>query len=92
LYLGTEHGVYVSFDDGAEWESLRQNFRTRPVHDIAVEARDLVIATHGRGFYVMDNIAALRQGGIPATSTFHLYKPENALRGLDPRRGGSTTT
>src|SRR6266850_584452 len=83
LYLGTEHGVYVSFDDGAKWESLRQNLPDTPVHDIAVEARDLVIATHGRGFYVMDNIAALRQGGIPTTSTFHLYKPENALRGLD---------
>jgi len=83
LYLGTEHGVYVSFDDGAKWESLRQNLPDTPVHDIAVEARDLVIATHGRGFYVMDNIAALRQGGIPATSTLHLYKPEDALRGLD---------
>jgi photosystem II stability/assembly factor-like uncharacterized protein len=83
LYLGTEHGIYVSFDDGANWQSLGQNLADTPVHDIAVEARDLVIATHGRGFYVMDNIAALRQGGIPATTTFHLYKPEDALRGLD---------
>ena len=84
LYLGTEHGVYVSFDDGAHWQSLQQNLPDTPVHDLAVEQRDLVIATHGRGFYVMDNIAALRQGGIPATtSTLHLYKPEDALRGLD---------
>jgi hypothetical protein len=83
LYLGTEHGIYVSFDDGAVWESLRQNLPDTPVHDIAVEERDLVIATHGRGFYVMDNIAALRQGGIQTTSNFHLYKPEDALRGLD---------
>jgi len=82
LYLGTEHGVYVSFDDGAHWQSLQQNLPDTPVHDLAVEQRDLVIATHGRGFYVMDNIAALRQGGIP-TTTFHLYKPEDALRGLD---------
>jgi photosystem II stability/assembly factor-like uncharacterized protein len=82
LYLGTEHGVYVSFDDGANWESLRQNLPDTPVHDLAVEERDLVIATHGRGFYVMDNIAALRQGGIPATSAFHLYTPEDGLRGL----------
>jgi hypothetical protein len=73
----------VSFDDGANWQSLRQNLPDTPVHDIKVEARDLVIATHGRGFYIMDNIAAIRQGGIPATSTFHLYKPEDALRGLD---------
>jgi photosystem II stability/assembly factor-like uncharacterized protein len=84
LYLGTEHGVYVSFDDGAHWQSLQQNLPDTPVHDLAVEQRDLVVATHGRGFYVMDNIAALRQGGIPTTtSTLHLYKPEDALRGLD---------
>jgi len=83
LYLGTEHGIYVSFDDGANWQSLRQNLPDTPVHDIAVEERDLVIATHGRGFYVMDNISPLRQGGLPATSTFQLYKPEDARRGLD---------
>jgi len=83
LYLGTEHGIYVSFDDGAKWESLRQNLPDTPVHDIAVEERDLVIATHGRGFYVMDHIAPLRQGGIQTTTNFHLYKPDEALRGLD---------
>ena len=83
LYLGTEHSVYVSFDDGANWQSLKQNLPDTPVHDIAVEERDIVIATHGRGFYVMDNISPLRQGGLPATSAFHLYKPEDALRGLD---------
>jgi hypothetical protein len=83
LYLGTEHGIYISFDDGGKWESLRQNLPDTPVHDIAVEERDLVIATHGRGFYVMDKIAPLRQGGIPSTSAFHLFKPDDALRGLD---------
>jgi photosystem II stability/assembly factor-like uncharacterized protein len=83
LYLGTEHGIYVSFDDGARWESLRQNLPDTPVHDLVVEERDLVIATHGRGFYVMDNIGPLRQGGLQTTSTFHLYKPGDALRGLD---------
>ena len=48
-----------------------------------MEERDLVIGTHGRGFYVMDNIAPLRQGGLQTTTNFHLYKPEDALRGLD---------
>src|SRR5689334_10379661 len=52
LYLGTEHGIYVSWDDGAKWESLQQNLPDTPVHDIAVGDRDLVIGTHGRGFYV----------------------------------------
>ena len=72
LYLGTEHGIYVSFDDGANWQSLRQNLPDTPVHDIVVEQRDLVIGTHGRGFYIMDNIAPLRQGGLQTTSNFHL--------------------
>jgi len=83
LYLGTEHSVYVSFDDGASWQSLKQNLPDTPVHDIAVEERDLVIATHGRGFYIMDNISPLRQGGLQTTSNFRLYKPQDALRSLD---------
>jgi hypothetical protein len=82
LYLGTEHGIYVSFDDGGTWQSLRQNLPDTPVHDIKVEARDLVIATHGRGFYVMDDISPLRQWGAQ-TSELQLFKPQDALRGLD---------
>ncbi|HEY3884085.1 MAG TPA: hypothetical protein VGL62_02665 [Vicinamibacterales bacterium] len=85
LYLGTEHGIYISFDDGANWQSLEQNLPDTPVHDIKVEERDLVIATHGRGFYIMDDIAPLRQwvdeGEEP--NELHLYKPQDALRGLD---------
>jgi photosystem II stability/assembly factor-like uncharacterized protein len=88
LYLGTEHGIYLSFDDGGSWQSLRQNLPDTPVHDITVGERDLAIATHGRGLYVMDKIAPLRQGGLEtttlgATTTLHLYRPEDALRGLD---------
>jgi photosystem II stability/assembly factor-like uncharacterized protein len=83
LYLGTEHGIYVSFDDGATWESLRQGLPDTPVHDIKVEERDLVIATHGRGFYVMDNISPLRQWGAQTTTNLYLFKPNDVLRGLD---------
>jgi photosystem II stability/assembly factor-like uncharacterized protein len=84
LYLGTEHGVYLSFDDGVTWRSLRQNLPDTPVHDVKVEARDLVIATHGRGFYVMDNISALRQWDAqPSNHELTLFKPQDALRGLD---------
>ena len=82
LYLGTEHGIYVSFDDGANWQSLKQNLPDTPVHDIKVEERDLVIATHGRGFHVMDNISPLRQWGAQTTE-LHLFKPDDARRGLD---------
>jgi photosystem II stability/assembly factor-like uncharacterized protein len=90
LYLGTEHGIYVSFDDGSTWQSLRQNLTDTPVHDIKVEARDLVIATHGRGFYVMDDISPLRQWGVQ-TSELQLFKPHDALRGLDHTLGISYT-
>src|SRR5205823_9082513 len=84
LYLGTEHGVYVSFDDGAAWQSLRQNLPDTPVHDVKVEDRDLVIATHGRSFWIMDNISPLRQMGAETTNdAVHLYKPQDVLRGLD---------
>jgi photosystem II stability/assembly factor-like uncharacterized protein len=84
LYLGTEHGVYVSFDDGASWQSLRQNLPDVPVHDLKVEERDLVIATHGRAFYVLDDISPLRQWGLaPSTTDLVVFKPQDALRGLD---------
>src|SRR5947209_14320760 len=76
--------MYVSFDDAAASQPLKQNLPDTPVHDIKVEERDLVIATHGRSFYIMDHIAALRQWGTqPSTSELTLFKPEDALRGLD---------
>ena len=83
LYLGTEHGISVSFDDGANWQSLRQNLPDVAVHDIKVEERDLAIATHGRAFYVMDNISPLRQWGAQQAADVYLFKPQDGLRGLD---------
>src|SRR5204862_6319604 len=60
------------------------NLPDTPVHDVKVEERDLVIATHGRGFYVMDSIAPLRQWGAEiSTAALTLFKPQDALRGLD---------
>ena len=61
LYAGTEHGIYVSFDDGSDWQSLSLNLPDTQVPDLVVEAQDLVIATHGRSFYVLDGIECLRQ-------------------------------
>ena len=61
LFLGTENGIYVSFDDGEAWQSLRLDLPVTPVHGIEVKGDDLVIATHGRSFYIMDNISVLRQ-------------------------------
>jgi photosystem II stability/assembly factor-like uncharacterized protein len=84
LYLGMENGLYVSFDDGATWQSLRLNLPVTPVHGIAVHERDLVIGTHGRGFYILDDIGVLRQATPQLTSRpLHLFEVQNPLRGFD---------
>ena len=84
LYAGTEHGVYVSFNDGASWQSLRLNLPDTPVHGIVVEERDLVIGTHGRGFYVLDNIGVMRQATSEiTTATLHVFETFNPMRGRD---------
>ena len=85
LYAATQHGVYVSYDDGARWQSLRLNMPDVPVADLVVEGNELVIATHGRGFWVLDNIAPLRQA-TPAVLAggAHLFAPAPAVRSGTP--------
>jgi photosystem II stability/assembly factor-like uncharacterized protein len=84
LYLGTEHGVYLSFDNGDNWQSMRQNLPDTPVHDLTVKGDDLVIATHGRAFYVLDDISPIRQWTAQtSTEALHLFKPVTARLGLD---------
>ena len=85
LYLGTERGIYISFDGGTRWQPFRLNLPVTPVHDIAVEKNDLVIATHGRGFYVLDDIEPLREiRPETAQSAAFLFKPADATRGVTP--------
>ena len=81
LYAGTERGVWVSFDDGARWQSLQRNLPPAPVHDLTIKEGDLIAATHARGFYVLDDLSALRQltPAIVAKSA-HLFKPRDAYR------------
>jgi hypothetical protein len=82
LYAGTQHGVYVSYDDGDRWEPLSLNLPDVQISDLIVEDHDLVIATHGRGFYILDNIAPLRDARAMTTSTdAYLFKPADAVRG-----------
>jgi photosystem II stability/assembly factor-like uncharacterized protein len=82
LYAGTEHGVYISFNDGASWQSLRLNLPVTPIHGIVSEERDLVIGTHGRGFYVLDDINVLRQAAAEITaSALHVFQPNDPMRG-----------
>ena len=85
LYLGTERGVWVSFDDGRSWQKLQRNLPVTQVADLAVTDNDLVIATHGRSFWVLDNIDVLRQlDATNSTKSVHLFKPAPAVRGVDP--------
>ena len=81
LYAATQHGVYRSYDDGDSWQSLSLNLPDVPVSDLAVEAGSLTIATHGRGFYVLENIEPLRQFASAAAATdAHLFSPAVAVR------------
>jgi hypothetical protein len=81
--LGTEHGIYVSFDDGAHWQSLRLTCRSRRCTASWSKDNDLVIGTHGRSFYVLDNIGVLRQLSAEVTSRrVHLFEPAVATRRL----------
>jgi hypothetical protein len=81
LYAGTENGVYVSFNDGADWRSLKLNLPTTPVHDLVIKDNDLVVATHGRAFWILDDVSPLRQfNDDVAKKDVHLYTPGPAYR------------
>lgn len=81
LYAGTETGIYVSFDDGDHWQSLQLNLPTVPVYDLAIHENDLTVATHGRAFWILDDLSPLRQAkAVAETRNFYLYPPEPAYR------------
>ena len=83
LYAGTERGVYVSFDDGANWQKMQLNLPLTPIHDLVVQKRekDLVLATHGRSFWILDDLTPLYEIKDKAVAAeAHLYKPRHAYR------------
>jgi photosystem II stability/assembly factor-like uncharacterized protein len=81
LYAATEFGVYVSFDDGDHWQSLQLNLPVTAVHDLVVHGDDLVIATHGRSFWILDDITPLRQtSDAMKAGAAWLYQPGTAMR------------
>jgi photosystem II stability/assembly factor-like uncharacterized protein len=81
LFAGTESGVYVSFDDGDHWQSLQLNLPVTSVRDLTIHGEDLVIATHGRSFWILDDITPLRQAAKAAKAdAFWLYDPAPAFR------------
>ncbi|HEX8209443.1 MAG TPA: hypothetical protein VF584_04570 [Longimicrobium sp.] len=84
LYAGTEHGPYVSWNQGAQWSSLRLGLPDVQVSDLVVHGNDLVAATHGRSFYVLDEISPLRQLTATSNRAAHLFRPDDVVRAADP--------
>lgn len=80
LFAGTERSVFVSFDDGDHWQSLQLNVPPASMRDLAIHGDDLIVATHGRGFWVLDDITALRQiNPEVANSAAFLFRPADAI-------------
>lgn len=81
LYAGTESGLYVSFDDGANWKSFQLNLPIVPITDLTIKNDDLVVATQGRSFWVLDDLTSLHQlSDAVASSDFHLFTPRPTYR------------
>ena len=93
LYAGSETGAYVSFDSGAAWQPLQSNLPAVPVYDLVVKEDDLVAATHGRSFWILDDVTRLRQISQDiADKRAHLFKPRDTYRPAAPfgaRRGSA---
>jgi photosystem II stability/assembly factor-like uncharacterized protein len=81
LYCGTETGMYISFDDGASWQSFQRNLPIVPITDLTIKNKNLIVATQGRSFWMIDDISPLHQLSVEiANSNFHLYKPQDSYR------------
>jgi photosystem II stability/assembly factor-like uncharacterized protein len=84
LFAGTENGVWISFDNGGHWSNFNRNLPVTQVPNLMVKGNDLVIATHGRSAWVMDNISPVRElQPAVAAAPVHLFRPVDAVRGLD---------
>ena len=82
LYAGAQHGMYISYDDGDNWQNFSLNLNDMPISDVMVDGSSVAIATHGRSFYVLDNIEAIRQytPAIASASEPYLFAPSSAIR------------
>ena len=80
LFAGTEFGIYVSFDGGDHWQSLQQNLPVSSVRDMTIHGSDLIVATHGRSFWILDDIAPLRQAAEVNATKPYLYTPPMTVR------------
>jgi photosystem II stability/assembly factor-like uncharacterized protein len=90
LYAGTEKGVFVSYNGGANWQPLQLNLPVVPVHDLAIHGDSLALATHGRAFWILDDLAPVRQwSSAVASEKAHLFAPEVANHTVYPTRLGA---
>ncbi len=81
LFAGTEHGVHVSFNDGEMWQPLQLNLPHASIRDLLIKGNDLVVATHGRSFWILDDISPLRELTSPVLEApVHLFRPATAIR------------
>jgi hypothetical protein len=80
LYAGSETEVFTSLDEGVHWQSLRQNMPATSIRDLVIKDDDIVIGTHGRGFWIMDNVTSLRQLARQTTTASRMYKPALTYR------------
>ena len=81
LYAGTETGIYISFDNGNSWKSFQQNLPVVPITDLAIKDNNLIAATQGRSFWIIDDLTVLHQlNPVIEKQAFHLYKPMKAYR------------
>ena len=87
LYAGTERGIYYSSDDGKSWNTLQLNLPIVPITDLAVKEKDLVAATQGRGYWILDDLSVLHQLDDDGTKTSSLYTPRDAYRYIAGSRG-----
>jgi len=91
LVAGTELGIFVSFDAGDNWQSIQLNLPPTSNRDVAFKDNDLIVATHGRGFWVLDDISALRQAGDVGTADVYLFRPSDAVLLPTPSDEGTPT-
>ena len=83
LFLATEHGVYVSFNNGDSWQSMQLNLPDTPIRDLVIKDNDVVLGSHGRGFWILDDIGPLRQlTPTVAQQEKILFQPTDAIRGI----------
>ena len=89
LFCGTERGVFVSFNAGDQWQPLQLNLPPSSMRDLAIKDDDLIVATHGRGFWILDNITPLRQAESAASADVLLFKPADAFLLPEPNEQGT---